>query len=162
MNRVEARNTMNETDASQVYGWAYRLLQNHHDALDATQEVLLRWVAAGQAAINRRAWLRRVTFNHCIDILRFRKREPLELGDEASKQDSGIYPAQRELHLAIADGLHRLTEQQRTVIIAKVYDQQTFAEIAAQMGLSASTVKTHYVRALDALREPLKSFVEMD
>jgi hypothetical protein len=32
-----------------VYGWAYRLLQNHDDALDAAQEVMLRGVPPWRA-----------------------------------------------------------------------------------------------------------------
>lgn len=154
---------MTDVDTAQIYGWAYRLLQNHHDALDATQEVLLRWIAAGQRASHRRAWLRRTTFNHCIDLLRIRRRRSITSDAvEPADHDAQNAPARDELQQAIADSLHRLTEQQRTVIIAKVYDRQTFAEIAADMGLATSTIKTHYVRALAALRDPLKSFVEID
>ena len=41
-----------------VYGWAYRLLQNHHDALDATQEVLLRALRQPGRDVRRpAAWL---------------------------------------------------------------------------------------------------------
>jgi DNA-directed RNA polymerase specialized sigma24 family protein len=41
--------------------------------------------------------------------------------------------------------------------MAKVFDEETFAEIAAGMGLAVSTVKTHYLRGLQTLREVLKS-----
>lgn len=154
---------MTEVDTAHIYGWAYRLLQNHHDALDATQEVLLRWIAAGQRATHRRAWLRRTTFNHCIDLLRIRRRRPTASDAIDPTDDQSQYaPDRDELRWAIADGLHRLTDQQRAVIIAKVYDRQTFAKIAADMGLAISTIKTHYIRALAALREPLRAFVETE
>lgn len=32
-----------EQNRAQVYAWAYRLVQNHHDALDVTQEVFIKW-----------------------------------------------------------------------------------------------------------------------
>jgi len=162
MKRAEDHGEVDEVAATHIYGWAYRLLQDHHDALDATQEVLLRWVAGGRSARNRRAWLRRTTINHCIDLLRLRRRRIAAFRDEVLIDKPDFAPARRELHLAIADSLHRLPRRQRDVIVAKVYDHQTFAAIADDMGISVSTVKTHYVRALAALREPLKAYVELD
>jgi DNA-directed RNA polymerase specialized sigma24 family protein len=47
------------------------------------------------------------------------------------------------------------------VLIAKVYDQETFAEIAESMDLAVPTVKTHYVRALRAMRRSLQSHAEV-
>jgi RNA polymerase sigma-70 factor (ECF subfamily) len=154
------------TDADtrkRVYQWCYRLLRNHHDALDATQEVLLRSFTRSSTTVeNQRAWLRRVTINHCIDLVR--KRGPSgPLG--ASHLDSSSVSGQvadRELHRAIVDGLSRLSDRQRAVLVAKVYDHETFSAIADAMGLSVSSVKTHYLRALDALRVSLRRHVEVE
>ena len=142
---------------AQVYRWAYRFLHNHHDALDATQEVLLKWFRSGGEGIaNPRAWLRRMTTNHCIDLIRRERRT--ERGEaELIDTDTPLATAGREeLRLRIAAALDRLSEQQRHVLVAKVYDGQTFAGIGDSMGLAVSTVKTHYVRALRAMGEALK------
>lgn len=56
---------------------------------------------------------------------------------------------------AVAEALEQLTERQRVVLIAKVYDGLTFAEIAAEQELSLGTVKTHYLRALSCIRDRL-------
>jgi len=144
---------------ARIYGWSFRLLQNHHDALDATQEVVVRYLTRRSAPIeNTQAWLRRVTLNHCVDLLR--RRSP---GGAVAPQaaDAATPPREagtRELHRAIAAGLEHLSGQQRAVLVAKVYDQETFAAIAADMGLSVSSVKTHYVRALKGMRRALESF----
>ena len=55
----------------------------------------------------------------------------------------------------IATALESLTERQRLVVVAKVYDGCTFAQIAEQMGLSVPTIKSHYLRALRTLRTKL-------
>jgi len=55
----------------------------------------------------------------------------------------------------IAGALAVLTDAQRSVLIAKVYDGQTFAQIAADLGVAVPTVKTHYLRAVRAVRDRL-------
>jgi RNA polymerase sigma-70 factor (ECF subfamily) len=150
-----------------VYRWAYRMLRNDHDAMDATQEVLLRWVRheraeAGAAALERpAAWLRRTTVNHCIDHLRrgrHRVAGPIELADEAprhAKNGPGELASELEEREHIVHAIAQLSEQQRAVVIAKIYDGETFAQIAEAMHISQSSAKTHYLRALRALRESL-------
>ena len=56
----------------------------------------------------------------------------------------------------IASKLDDLTEAQRMVLIAKVFDEMTFAGIATELGLSVSTIKTHYLRAVRSLRDGLR------
>ena len=161
MNDTMVKPNMDKTLPACIYGWAYRLLQNHHDAQDATQDVLLRWHTKRPDEVeNRKAWLRRMTINHCIDLMRKRRSVSSEERNAVEVATPLAEAANRELHCAVVAGLNRLTEQQRTVLVAKVYDRETFAAIAGSMGLSVSSVKTHYVRALRALREPLKHYTE--
>ena len=56
----------------------------------------------------------------------------------------------------IAAAMDKLSEVQRGVLVAKVYDEMTFAEIAAELDLALSTVKTHYLRAVRAVRDRLE------
>lgn len=144
-----------------IYRWARVILGHHHDAQDVTQEVLLRLVrvtgTAGQPT-NPEAWLRRVTYNVAID--RTRRRRLSELPAEGRLPAVGPqHPeepvARSELREQIVAALAELSEQQRLVLCAKVFDGLTFARIGEQMELSVATVKTHYLRALRALRRLL-------
>lgn len=152
---------MNESLRAHIYTWAYRLLRNHDDALDATQDVLLKWMRRDPGVLEHpRAWLRRITVNHCIDLLRRHRRavnEPVEL---IAPDDAADHIGRDELRQRIVRGLAELSEQQRAVLIAKVYDDETFAAIAASMGISVSSAKTHYLRALRTLRDQLRDFSE--
>lgn len=141
----------------QVYRWAYRLLQNHHDALDATQEVAVRALRQPAGELRHaRAWLRRVTVNCCVDMRR-RPREIERVADAPADEQSPHVAMERdESYRAVLAAVNQLSHQQRCVLMAKVFDEETFAEIAAGMGLAISTVKTHYLRGLQTLREVLK------
>ncbi len=144
-----------ETVRARVYRWAFRLLQNEHDALDATQNVLLKALRVPPAELDRRtAWLRRITINHCIDDIR-RRRPTATLVDAAD--DSGPHDTleQAERSARIAAAMQDLTDVQRIVLLAKTYDGESFKDIAHSLGISASSVKTHYLRALRKMHAKL-------
>ncbi len=152
-----------QSDAwAEVYRWAYRFLRDHHGALDATQEVMLRAVQSRGAEIqNDLGWLRRVTINHCIDARRKKRplqTEVLESVDESTSPLRAMIAS--ETTDTISRALSRLTEQQQAVLLAKTYDGQTFAAIAESMHLSIGTVKTHYLRALRTMRNTLGQLKE--
>ncbi|MCK4659640.1 MAG: sigma-70 family RNA polymerase sigma factor [Phycisphaerae bacterium] len=142
-----------------VYGWAYRLLGRHHDAQDATQDVFLRWLSQSRRGLpdNPRGWLRRVTINRAIDLLRSRRpTEPASRAELLCEPAPPLDEVEREeLRGEVVVALEQLTESQRGVLIAKVYDGLSFARIAAEMSLAVPTVKTHYLRALSAVRNRL-------
>lgn len=151
-----------EQYASEIYGWAYRLLGRHHDALDVVQDVFLRWDAqcARQAPTRPHGWLRQVTLNRAIDLRRQRSavsesadllpRQQSGQGDTAARLDQEV------LRDDVAAAFGRLSDVQRSVLVAKVYDDLTFARIAAELELGVSTVKTHYLRAVQSVRDRLQ------
>ena len=54
------------------------------------------------------------------------------------------------------NGKPLLTDLQQAVLVAKVYDEMTFAAVASELDLAISTVKTHYLRAVRAVGDRLK------
>ena len=149
-----------EKYTADVYGWAYRLLGRHHDALDVVQDVFLRWDAqcAQHPPDQPRPWLRRVTLNRAIDLRRQRRpAAPIEEVPQPVATDDSIARSldREDLRDRIATALDSLSEGQRLVLVAKVYDEMTFAAMADEMDLAVSTVKTHYLRAVRALRDKL-------
>lgn len=142
-----------EQFTNDVYGWAYRLVGRHHDALDVVQDVFLRWTSqcAKDAPQQPRSWLRRVTLNRSIDLIR--ERRTGDASDAALLKTAGAAPRlvgieQNELRSDVSAALEALTDVQRSVLVAKVYDGLTFAQIAEELSLAVSTAKTHYVRAI--------------
>jgi RNA polymerase sigma-70 factor, ECF subfamily len=144
---------------AEVYGWAYRLLGRHHDAQDTAQDVFLRWLAQTHRGTpeNPRGWLRQVTVNRALDLVRARRPTAALDGESGPRASAvGLDAAERqELRSDVTAALADLTDAQRGVLIAKVYDGLTFGAIAAELGLAVPTVKTHYLRALAAVRDRL-------
>jgi RNA polymerase sigma-70 factor, ECF subfamily len=62
---------------------------------------------------------------------------------------------EKELQKAIGD----LPGQCREIFLLCRYEQMTYAEIAAKLNLSPSTVKTQMVRAIMKLKEAMKDFL---
>lgn len=164
-----------ERYSGDVYGWAYRVLGHHHDALDVVQDVFLRWhrQCARQSPNQPRGWLRRVTLNRAIDLRRQRRcvEESTDgkrgWNARTTQRPGTLLPSlkagptdveQEELRGEIAMALDGLTDMQRSVLVAKVYDGMTFALVAEELGLSIPTVKTHYLRAVRAVRDRLRLY----
>lgn len=151
-----------EALASDVYRWAFRVLGHHQDSLDVVQEVFLKWHRQCSRIVpdQPRGWLRRVTVNRAIDLRR--QRRTVESPDAILAESADASPdlmAREDCDLLRADfaeALESLSDAQRSVLVAKVYDELTFRQIAQDLGLAMSTVKTHYLRALRAVRQKLK------
>jgi RNA polymerase sigma-70 factor, ECF subfamily len=141
-----------------------RVVARHEDALDVTQDVCLKWLTRGDSErlMNARAWLRTVTVNRALDVVRARKLRAGESQEMLELTEKGPGPGDRvelgEMQVFVRNALLNLTENQRAVLVAKVFDGETFAEIAQGMGLAVPTVKTHYVRALAALEPELRKY----
>lgn len=152
-------NLPEQADTARIYGWAYRLLRHHDDALDATQGVLLKVLERTPADPERRqAWLRRVTINHCLDLIRGRRPSAPPPAEEPAARGPRVEEAAEsaEQRERVARALTELSESQRLVLTAKVFDGETFEEIARSLGVSIPTAKTHYLRALRRLRDILE------
>jgi RNA polymerase sigma-70 factor (ECF subfamily) len=158
----DARPTGFEPYSGDVYAWAFRLLGRHHDALDVVQDVFMRWSDQCFLAppTNTRGWLRRVTVNRAIDLHRGRTAEKVAREQNATCEATVPDRTIEALDLSslrgdVATALDDLSEMQRSVLVAKVYDELTFSEIADELRVSVSTAKTHYLRALRAVRDRL-------
>lgn len=160
-----------------VYNTAYRMLGTASAAADATQSVFLRVFEAlhsfrGDASFA--TWLYRISMNVCLDELRRRKHQPLSLteededGEGAGERDlpdETEQPArtaeQRELQRLVHEGLSRLPEDFRTIIV--LYDLRGLAyqEIAEVLDIPLGTVKSRLNRARAALREEMAAHLEL-
>ena len=157
--------TQFEHHTAEVYGWAYRILGRHDDALDVVQDVFLKWVeqCQKQPPEQPRGWLRKVALHQAIDLKRRHRRGPKSGADQVENAsgrasgDGALAFDRATLRDDIAAALDQLTEIQQSVLIAKVYDELTFARIATELGLAVPTAKTHYLRAVRAVRDRLQA-----
>lgn len=139
---------------STVCRWACTLGADPQVAPDIVQEVFLRMLKSAPTFASAGAqlgWLRRVTANLVIDHRRA-ARPAMRLTGEVPQTERVPIGADAAVATAAMD---QLSEMQRLVLVAKLADNLTFAQIAAELGVAVPTVKTHYLRALGAIRDRL-------
>jgi len=155
-----------------VYTTAVRLLGNDADSADIAQEVFLKaYERYAELSRNHRAgqWLRVVTKNLCLNHLsRYRSRWRFfsEMVAEESEEDySATLPApdvhdqkldQADQHRLVEEALRKLPSDQRVPLVLYHFEDMSYEEIARQLGVSLSKVKTDIHRGREALRVKLK------
>ena len=156
-----------ELHEKRVYALALRLTGNQEDAADVAQEAFLSaWRGLpnfrGDAGFS--TWLYRLTSNAAIDHLRKTRRRKaesslddtamgLEVPDPApTPQDQAETESLRE---AVRWGLGELTQEHLQALTLREYQELSYEEIAAQLGVDLGTVKSRISRARAALRKIL-------
>ena len=144
-----------------LFGAAYRMTGNAHDAEYLVQETFLRAYRAidrFQPGSNARAWLLTILQRVRTDAFRRRQRRPktVELGDETP--EAAVPPAQdalasgyEELERAIA----ALPEAFRTAVVMRDLQDLSYAEIARALSVPVGTVMSRIHRGRALLREAL-------
>jgi RNA polymerase sigma-70 factor (ECF subfamily) len=176
--RLEAFDELIRRFQDRVYNLAYRMVNNHADASDLTQEIFVKAHRAlgkfrGQARFS--TWLHAVAVNHCRSGLRKSRRighfECRSLDDPAGPRaddhrgaveavDAGESPAvameHRELGDRIGAVVAGLPEELRTVLVLRDMQGMEYEEIARVLGCELGTVKSRLWRARWKAKEALE------
>ncbi len=138
---------------------ARRLLYDESLADDVVQEV---WITALRRPPSKpaalQAWLRTVVRSLAFRANRSERRRTRR-ERAAGKPDSvraGDSVAERlETQSLLADAVRELDEPYRTVVYFHYFDERPLAEIARELGIPDSTVRTQLARGLERLRASL-------
>lgn len=105
---------------------------------------------------NPDAWLLRVVGNVAIDQIRRESRRPeLESRSDSHFVASDPVGDGAELRVDITDALQRLSGRQQEVVVMRYLIDLSEEEVAAGLGMSTGSVKTHLHRATKKLRSEL-------
>jgi RNA polymerase sigma-70 factor (ECF subfamily) len=133
-------------------------LGNRDEAEDAAQEVLGRAIALEGQIADRPTWLRRTARNHCLNLLRTRRRrrdgERLPTDPPFARSLAGPLTrmAGAERERAVRDAVAALTDEQREALWLRYGENLPRAEIAAILDVEESVVKSRLHEALEKLR----------
>jgi len=139
-------------------GAARLILRDRELARDAVQEGFLhawRNLPTLRDPDRFEAWLHRLVFRACIDILRRRGRRPIEVelspieSDGPVVADVSTFVADREL---LDDALRRLDPEWRAVVVLHYYLGLPLPAVAATLGIPTGTAKSRLHRSLAAMR----------
>ena len=143
-----------------LYGTAYRMTRNAHDAEDLVQETLLRAYRAfdGYAPdTNIRAWLYTILHRVRTDAFRKQARSPRTV--ELVEQGPGQAPEQEALFQGGEDierALGALPEVFRNAVILRDVQDLSYDEIGRVLGVPLGTVMSRIHRGRSLLREVLE------
>ena len=139
-----------------AYRAAFRVLARADEALDVVQESFL----ALRDHLDRvpdecaGAWLARVAWRKALD--RVRRPDPLRRASDAAVVPAAVPdPGDEELRARVRTALGELPERQADVIGLRIYENETFVEIARVLGITEGAAKTHFRRGVTALRHRL-------
>jgi RNA polymerase sigma-70 factor, ECF subfamily len=140
-----------ETHGRPLLAYACALLRDPSAAEDALHQVFLN-VLRGRTSIDGdpKAYLFRSVRNAALNHIRGQARE-VELADGGvwlESPDGSV-----ETSMALQSALNALPDEQREVVVLKIWGQLTFEEAAAVIGIPANTAASRYRYGLEKLRE---------
>ncbi len=162
-----------------VYATAYRMLNNHSDAQDVSQEVFIKVykkLDSYKPTYSFGAWISTITSNTSIDYIRKHKKQSLlSLDKEIEFDDSSVGLTlesndptpeqelmQKEKRELIQKAIELLDEESRELIILRDINGIPYNEIAESLDLKLGTVKSKISRSRIKLQKIILSFGEQN
>jgi RNA polymerase sigma-70 factor (ECF subfamily) len=144
----------------QAIGLAYKILGDLGDAEEAVQEVFLAAWRAGHtydaARGSTHTWILAMVRNRCIDVLRARRRRPVQpLAEGVDPPDPTDVPTQAVSNVDAESArvaLDSLPAEQKQVIELAYFAGLSHTEIADRIAAPIGTVKGRIRLGLDRLR----------
>lgn len=146
---------------NQLFRYCYRMLGSAQEAEDVVQEAFLKAfnkIGSYKESISFSAWLYKITYNHCINIIRRRKLlQFVSFLDSTipSIVDVGKNLEEIEINKELNKVLQKLSADDRSLLILKNIEEKSFEEIALILSIKPATIRKRYERLRKKLRVSL-------
>lgn len=160
--------------ARQIYRVLVAILGDREDARDAMQDAFLsafKHIAGFQRRSKFSTWLVSIARNAALQHLRHHKDleslDENEVGEDrdfrprqlrAWQDNPEQYYSKAEIRRIVEQGILQLSTKYRVVVMLRDVDQLSAPEVARQLGLTVSAVKTRLFRGRLMLRELLSPY----
>ncbi len=159
---VKAQFLLYKQYSKAMYNIAIRFLNNKMDAEDVLQESFLTAFEKIDAltSINSfGSWLKRIVINNCLTILRKKKLYFEDISDYKLEDTADEDSFSNLDPVIVHKEIKNLPDGGRTILVLRALEGYKHREIAEMMGISESTSRTQYKRALGILNKCLKEKV---
>jgi RNA polymerase sigma-70 factor (ECF subfamily) len=151
---TEAFNLLVRQWEKPIYNFILRMIGDRDEAMDLCQDSFMKAYRELETLKDRdrfSAWLYRIAHNTCFSKLRKDQGKTfVELQPETRASKSSV-----ENRLAVEKALQHLPEDQREVVVLKIFQDLKFEEIATIQGAPVSTVKSRLYMGFEKLRSIL-------
>jgi RNA polymerase sigma-70 factor (ECF subfamily) len=138
--------------------FARQLLRSRADAEDIVQDAFVRFWRRNHN-IDNRALLYTTVRSIALDLIRRDSRRARREAEAVSESEQVVEPQFEladEAEFALAAAVDRLPRDQREVLVMKIWNELTFAEIATALAISQNTAASRYRYVLAALKKTLQ------
>ena len=148
-----------------VFNASYRIVLNAQDAEEITQDAFLKTFANLDSFSGSErdfvAFVKTIAINKSIDLFRKHSREPFyeEIDNTADRIDDDDTDFEDFPIEKIKEALNNLPDGYRLTITMRLVEGMEFSEIAENMGIKESSVRSQYARGLEKLRVGAKHFL---
>ncbi len=126
-----------------ILRYCHSILCDYHEAQDAVQMTFIKAYqkrASFDSGKSLSAWLYRIAYNTCIDIIRRRALRLAAAADEPQAEDN-LIPEN------IKSALLSLSHLDRSLVYARVMEQRTYDDLAEIHGKTPQALRKRYERA---------------
>jgi len=158
-------NEMYNQFGKMVYNVSLNYLQNLEEAEEATQDIFVkihRKIEGFREQSSLKTWIYRITINHCMDVIKSKKRRIRVLFSRQNKEDDriefnhpGVILEQKQAVSEILNQLNQLPPKQKGALLLKVIDGLSQKEIAEVLDLSEKAVESLLSRARVNMKKQL-------
>jgi RNA polymerase sigma-70 factor (ECF subfamily) len=151
--------------ANPLLTFIQRMVGDRHRSEELFQEVFLAvWLKRRQYQFPRpfKPWLYQIALNKCRAAFRTRAPAAATLDDGSPASPSAPDPSPAEMAIAtetatlVASAVAQLPPQQRMVVVLRVWEGLSYAEIADAVGRAEATVRSNMHHGLAAMRKYLE------
>jgi RNA polymerase sigma factor (sigma-70 family) len=144
-----------------VYSHVRKMVIDHDDADDVTQEVFIkihRYIESFREDSQLFTWIYRIATNECLSFLQRKKRRFfLPIGDVegelSTKLESTPGLNGDEIQLKLQKALLKLPDKQRLVFNMKYYEDLTYEQMSEITSTSVGALKASYHHAVKKIEE---------
>ncbi len=134
-----------------LFNFIIQIVSNVEDAQDILQDTFVKvWEKSHQfqGKSSVKTWITRIAINLSYSHLKRRQRWRFSLLEDIQVLISGSDPvkeAEQVFHSELLEkSLVTLTPRQRSVVIARIYEDLPFAQISEAVGCSVNSAKVHF------------------
>lgn len=146
-----------------VFRVASRLLVGDYQfwVEDTTQDVMIKLMHSlesyDESKGEFKAWVVRVTRNHCLDCIRKSKKSKEQRvendADFRYLYDEDDYLEKESLIVKMETALNQLDERSKKLLVSQYYDEKSGREIASMVGMPEKNVPMYVKRARNKIKQ---------
>jgi RNA polymerase sigma-70 factor, ECF subfamily len=175
---IQELRVLYDLHGAEIFRFCNRLLGDVGSAEEAVQETFLRaWRSSHSwdpTIAAKRTWMYAIARNACLDVLRARQRRiPLESWPVSGGNDHWQNPSDRNpfpvengnddpafesvmANWMLEEALRRIGSDHREAIVRTYVNDRPYPEVAAELGIPETTLRTRVFYGLRALRKVLE------